>query len=400
MNDINNNMMNAKMFFVILSFALFAMSCGNKKGTAELNTEHEELPPNIVEMNDEQYKTANIELGTIEQKVLSNELKVNGIVNVSPQNLISISAIMGGYIKSTSLVQGSPVSKGQVIAIIENPEFIELQQNYLENLSKLQYAETEYNRQKDLYNENVNSAKTYQLALSEYKSLQSSVYALEQKLKLIGIDAKKLQVEKITGSIPVFSPISGYVTKVNVNIGKYVNPTDVIVEIVNTQNLTLELTVFEKDIDKVSIGQKISFNLPTRPEVKQSAVIYQVGKAINDDKTIRVYASVEKSDKNLLPGMYVNATIEMQNNTVATLPEEAVLNFEDKSYIFIYSERKQEGNKFVTLFELVEVQKGLSHKGFTEVILPESFDLTKNKIVIKGSYNLLSAMKNAGDMAC
>jgi membrane fusion protein, heavy metal efflux system len=400
MNLINKNKMRTKTFFIILASALFAISCNPKKGTEEQSGDHEVLPPNTVEMNDAQYKSAGIELGSIEQKVLNTELRVNGLVNVSPQNLVSISAIMGGYIKSTTLVQGCPVSKGQVIAVIENPEFIELQQSYLESKSKLEYAETEYNRQKDLFKENVNSAKTYQLAVSEFKSLQSTVFALEQKLKLIGIDAKKLEADKMSSSIPVLSPINGYVKIVNVNVGKYVNPTDVIVEIVNTQNLTLELTVFEKDIDQVSIGQKISFILPDKPENKQSAVIYQVGKSLNDDKTIRVYATIDNANKNLLPGMYINAIISTRNDSTTALPEEAVLSFEDKNYIFVFSEKKKEGDKYVSLFKIIEVKKGITNNGFTEVILPKDFELEQNRIVIKGAYNLLSALKNAGEMAC
>jgi membrane fusion protein, heavy metal efflux system len=392
--------MRTKLFLIILVPAMFALSCNSSTEATDQNSEPEVLPPNTVEMNDAQSKAAGIEYGAIENKVLSSELKVNGLVNVLPQNLVSISAIMGGYIKSIHLVQGSPVSRGQVIAVIENPEFIELQQSYLESKSKLEYAETEYNRQKDLYKENVNSAKTLQLAQSEYKSLLSTVSALEQKLLLIGIDAKKLENEKISGTVSIHSPISGYVKSVNVNTGKYVDPTDVIVEIVNTQNLTLELTLFEKDIDKVAIGQKISFNLPDNSENIQSAIVYQVGKAINDDRTIKVYAKIDHADKNLLPGMYVNATIATQNDSTTALPSDAVLSFEDKNFIFIFYDTKKEGDKNVTLYEIIEVEKGVTNNGFTEVIFPKGFDIKKSKIVVKGAYNLLSAMKNAGDMAC
>ncbi len=388
--------MKTKILILSILFSLTVISCKNKKAIEE----HEVLPPNTVEMNDAQTKSAGIEMGDFEQKKLSSELNVNGLVNVLPQNLVSISAIMGGFIKKIALVQGSPVAKGEVIAVIENPDFIELQQNYLESKSKLEYAEAEHNRQHELNNENVNAAKTYQLAVSEYRSLQSKVYALEQKLKMIGMDAKKLKVENISGSLSIVSPINGYVKTINVNVGKYVNSTDVIVEIVNTQNLSLELTVFEKDIDKVSIGQKISFTIPTKPENIQHAVIYQVGKAINADKTIKVYANVDHEIKTLMPGMYVNAIISTKDDAVTALPDEAVLSFEDKNYIFIFFEKKKEGDKFVSLYKLIEVKKGISDDGFTEVILPKDFDKIKSKIVIKGAYNLLSAMKNAGDMAC
>lgn len=392
--------MRTKLFLILILTAVIGISCNSKKASTEENGEHEVLPANIVEMNEAQYKTAGIELGAIEQKALSSELKVNGLVNVSPQNLVSISAIMGGYVKSTTLVQGSPVAKGQVVAVIENTAFIELQQNYLESKSKLDYAEKEYFRQKELNKENVNSAKTLQMAAAEYQSLQSTVFALQQKLKMIGIEAKRLQVENISGSLTITSPISGYVKAVNVNVGKYVNPTDVMFEIVNTQNLTLELSLFEKDIAKVSIGQKISFSIPNAPGSVQTAVVYQVGKALNTDKTIKVYATIGNENKNLLPGMFVNASIKVQNDSLPALPDEAVLSFEDKNYIFVFAEKKKEGDKMVNWFKIVEVQKGVSTNGYSHVILPKDFDLKTLNIVIKGAYNLLSAMKNAGDMAC
>lgn len=390
--------MKANIFYLTLVFSLIITSCKNK--SAGEQAAEEILPLNTVEMNDDQCKMAGIELGQFEYRAMNNVMKVNGIVNVPPQNLVSVSVNMGGFVKSSDLVEGSPVTKGQTLAIIENTEFIELQENYLENKNKLEYAEADYNRQKDLYKENVNSAKSYQMAVSEYKNLKTKVAALEQKLSLINIDAKKLTEDKITSSIAVYSSINGYVKTVNINIGKYVNPTDVMFEIVNNQKLTLELSLFEKDIAGVSIGQKIRFSLPDQPEKEQNAVVYQVGKTIDNDKTVKVYSTVENENKNLLPGMYVNALIETGNDSVITLPDEAVLTFEDKNYIFTYFDKKKENGKYITLFLLVEVKKGISTNGYTEVILPNDFDIKKAKVVIKGAYNLLSAMKNAGDMAC
>ena len=363
--------MKTNIFLLIIILNLVFISCNNKSNSTEEAVEHEILPPNTVEMNDDQSKMANIELGQIEYKSMSNILKINGLINVPPQNLVSISVNMGGFVKSTDLLQGSPVLKGQVLAVIENPEFIELQQNYLESKNNLEYNEAEYNRQKELYKENVNSAKTYQLALSEYKNLKTKVFALEQKLILIGINANQLTEDKISRSISVVSPINGYVKTVNVNIGKYVNPTDVMFEIVNNQKLTLELSLFEKDIEKVSIGQKLRFSLPSKSGKEQTAMIYQVGKTIGDDKTIKIYASIDNENKNLLPGMYVNALIETENDSTTVLPDEAVLTFDDKNYIFTHFERKKEGDKYVTLYLLVEVKKGVSTNGFTEIILPK-----------------------------
>ena len=389
--------MKSNIFFLIVFFSLCFIGCKSKVGAAD---EHEELPPNTVEMNDDQYKVAGIELGQVAYREMNNALKVNGFISVPPQNFVSVSVNMGGFVKSTDLVQGSPVSKGQVLAVIENPEFIELQQNYLEARNNLEYAEADYNRQKDLNAENISSTKSYQLALSEYKNLKTKVAALDQKLSLIGIEAKQLTEDKISRSVSVVSPISGYVKTVNVNIGKYVNPTDVMFEIVNNQKLTLELSLFEKDVEKVSTGQKIRFSVPNKTCIEQTALIYQVGKTIGEDKTIKVYASVNNEDKYLLPGMYVNAMIESGKDSTTVLPDEAVLSFDDKNYIFVYKDRRKEKNKDITDFLMIEVKKGVSNSGYSAVILPKDFDIAKMKVVLKGAYNLLSALKNAGDMAC
>jgi len=383
--------------YFILFIIITLTACSGKK---EIKDEHEVLPENIVEMNNDQVKMAGIELDSLSHKVLGNTLKVNGIISAPPQNIAAVSFSMGGYIRNIQLIQGSSVAKGQVLATIENAEFIELQQNYIESKNQLEYAESEYNRQKNLYKENVSSAKTYQQSLSDYKSLKVKVNALNQKLALIGIDASTVKEDNISRSVRILSPISGYIKSANVNTGKYVNPSDVLFEIVNNQNLLLELSMFEKDISKVSIGQKVNFTTPDKPENVYQAIVYQVGKAIDDDKTIKVYAKVDGSCSELMTGMYINGGIRTTDFEVEALPDEAIVSFDDKSYIFISKGKRIENNKEINDFLMVEVKKGMSGNGYTEVILPDSFDIVNSKIVIKGTYNLLSAMKNAGDMAC
>ena len=171
-------------------------------------------------------------------------------------------------------------------------------------------------------------------------------------------------------------------------------------EVVNNLNLTLELTLFEKDIDKVKPNQKISFFMPNAPDKKQTATIYQVGKAINDDKTVKVYATIDKENIDLLSGMYVKASIEVTNNQGSAVPDDAIVAFDDKHYIFVMKGKRSEDGKNVTDFQMVEVKKGATNNGFTEVILPNGFDILKTKIAIKGAYSLLSALKNAGEMSC
>jgi len=389
---------------IILFSALLIglVSCGKATKAEAKGHEHEHeevLPEDVVELRDDQIKLAKIELGAVEMRSLSGTLKVNGIVSVAPQNLATVCMPLGGFVKSTSLTPGSSVRKGQALAVLENQEFIDIQQNYLETKNKLEYAEAEYKRHKELYKDDVYSQKNLQQVTTEYRNQKAQLRALEQKLSLVGINPTRLTEDNISRSVALVSPISGYVKAVNVSIGKSVSASDVLFEIVNTDNLFLELTLFEKDADKVSNGQKIRFFINNESEAHE-ARIYQTGKSINDDKSYKVYANVVGQCGNMMPGMYVNAVVETRNHETAALPSEAVVSFDDKEYIFVFDKNKdEEGNK-MTEYKMIEVQKGVSENGFTEIILPDGFNIQATKVVVKGAYNLLSAKKNAGEMSC
>ncbi|MEK7719075.1 MAG: efflux RND transporter periplasmic adaptor subunit [Bacteroidota bacterium] len=384
---------------IISAFVIILVSCSaGKKPAADVKAT-EILPEDIVELRGDQIQLAGIQTGAIETRALSGTLKVSGTVAAAPQNLATVSMPLGGFVKSTTLMPGNSVQKGQTLAILENQEFVDIQQNFLEARNKLEYAEAEFNRHTELYKDDVYSQKNLQQVTTEYKNLKAQVKALEQKLALIGINPANFREEDISRAVAVTSPISGYVKTVNINLGKYVAPSDVLFEIVNSDKLFLELTLFEKDADKVTTGQKIRFFINNETE-EHEAVIYQTGKSINTDRTYKVYASVTGTCKNVIPGMYVNAIIESSSNKVAALPSEAIVSFDDKDYIFIFDKNKEEGGKPFTEYRMIKVHKGVTDGGYTEIILPLGFDMHTAKVVLKGAYNLLSAKKNAGEMSC
>jgi len=389
-----------KLSIITLGLIISLNSCitGDGKPVAEA-TEIEVLPENIVELRDDQIKLAGIQTGSVEMRSVSNTLKVNGIISVAPQNQATVSMPLGGFIKNTTLLLGNTVTKGQTLAIIENQDFVDIQQNYLEAKNKLVFAEAEYKRHTDLYKDDVYSEKNVQQVTVDYKNLKALVRSLEQKLFLIGINPDQLSEDNISNHVNLVSPINGFLKAVNVNIGKYVSPTDILFEIVNSNKLFLELTLFEKDADKVASGQKIKFYISNEDEAHE-AVISQTGKSVSDDKTFRVYGIVTSSCKNLLPGMYVNALIEESDLKVTALPSEAVVSFDDKDYIFVFEKEKEEEGNAMTEYMIYQVKKGATSSGYTEITLPEGFDINSAKVVIKGAYNLLSAKKNAGEMAC
>lgn len=383
------------LFAMIIAFASCNAS-GKKVTEAE---ETEVLPDNIVELRADQIKLANITTGAIEMRKLSGILKATGIIAVAPQNLAMVSMPLGGFVKSTNLLPGATVKKGQTLAVIENAQFIEIEQNYLELKNKLEYVEADYHRQSELYKNEVASTKEMQQITSEFKTLKVQIKALEEKLALIGINPSGLNENNISRSVTLTSPISGYIKTVNVSIGKSVSETDVLFEIVDPDNMFIELTLFEKDVNKVLPGQNIHFKI-NNENTMHNARVYQTAQSISDDKTYKVFATVLGTNKNVLPGMYVSAEIEAETGEVTTVPTEAIVSFDETDYIFVYSKDKTEDGKPFTEYSMIPVSKGVASDGYTQIILPASFDFSTAKVVVKGAYNLLSAKKNAGEMAC
>ncbi len=244
----------------------------------------------------------------------------------------------------------------------------------------------------------MSSATTFQRTTADYKSIKARVSALAEKLALIGINANQLRAsEKISRTINVYSPISGYVSRVNVNIGKYMHPADVMFEIINTEHLHAELTVFEKDIGKIKEGQKIRFTLPNEDNIERLATVHLVGRLINEHRVVKVHGHLEKEDEQYLPGMFIKAFIEISNSTVNALPEEAIVQSGGKRYIYIFKGHRIEDNLEMSDFEMIEIQEGVAEGLYKEVVLPDTFDINANQIVLKGAYSLISKMKLAGE---
>lgn len=403
MNFIKTHALSIFLFFIL---ALAAFACGRESAPEAQPEEHHDEEYNTVEITENQFKTAGIELSKVERKQISGTIKVNGVLDVPPQQLVSISAPLGGFLKNTILLQGSRVKKGESIATIENLEFIQIQQDYVEAKSQLELTKADYERQQQLAAENVNSGKTLQQAKTAFTTWQAKYNGFVEKLKVLNINTAAVDNGDIKSSINLYSPISGYVTQVNVNIGKFVSATDILFEIVDTEHLHAELIVFEKDVRKLRIGQKVRFTLANETE-ERMATVYLIGREINKDRTIQIHCHIDREDTELLPGMYLKAAVETGGAEVPALPDEAVIDFQGRKYIFVVSQEqavnqnetpekeagakpRQEGKHFT----MMEIQVGNSELGYTEVMLPENFNI-ETPVATKGAYSLLSKMKNS-----
>lgn len=373
---------------IYLSVIIILLSACSEKKPATDNTDKAENT-NIVTLTGAQLKNASILTGKIEQREISSVLKLNGKIDVPPQNMVSISVPLGGYLKSTKLLPGMHVNKGEAIAMIEDQQYIQLQQDYLTAKARIGYLENEYNRQKDLNQSKASSDKVFQQAEAEYRSQQVLISSLAEKLQLIGINVRTISASKISRSVNIHSPITGFVSKVNVNIGKYVSPTEVLFELVNPTDIHLALKVYEKDLDKLYIGQKLVAYTNNQPAKKHEAEILLIGRDLSADRNADVHCHFETYDKTLVPGTYMNAEVQVKNTKAYAIANEAIVQFEGKQYIY-----KVIGNR---QFEMTEVNIGESENGFTEILLPTKAMTANTVFVTKGAYSLLMMMKNKAE---
>lgn len=373
---------------IYLSVIILTLSaCGDKKPAAE--TTDKSVNPNLVTLTDAQLKNASITTGKIAQQEISSILKLNGKIDVPPQNMVSISVPLGGYLRSTKLLPGMHVNKGEAIAVIEDQQYIQLQQDYLTAKARIGYLENEYNRQKDLNQNKASSDKVFQQAEAEYRSQQVLISSLAEKLQLIGINVRSISATKISRSVNIYSPITGFVSKVNVNIGKYVSPTEVLFELVNPTDIHLALKVYEKDLAKLYIGQKLTAYTNNEPAKKHDAAILLIGRDLSADRNADVHCHFETYDKTLVPGTYMNAEIQVKNAKAFAIANDAIVQFEGKQYIYKVIGSLQ--------FEMTQVNAGESVNGFTEIVSPTK-DITSNAIfVTRGAYSLLMMMKNKAE---
>lgn len=359
----------------------FVQCKGNETTTEEVVVQEE---TDIVQLTDAQLKHVELETTKIQEHTIATVLKLNGKIDVPPQNLISVTNPLGGYVKQTKLMPGMHIKKGEQIAIMEDPRYIELQQNYLIAKDKYEFAKLDYQRQKDLNASQASSDKVMQQAQAEMNAQRIAMNALGQQLSLININPSTLTHNSISRSIAIYSPINGFVSNTYVNIGKYVTPSDVMFELIDPSDIHLNLKVYEKDLDKLEVGQRVVSFTNNNPAKKYEGEIVLISMDVNTEGTSEVHCHFENFEKNLLPGMYMNAEIDTHSSLTKALPEESVVYFEGKHFIFVETGKQT--------YQLTAVEVGETENGFTAILNADT--LTNKTIVSKGAYTLLMKLRN------
>jgi len=373
----------AAVLFLTIALLSGCSSGGNENANAQVD---EPVSPDEIIVTSEQFAATEMQLGKITQQSFSDRIQISGITDVPPAYKAAVSVYFGGTVKDVQLLVGQSINKGDVLFTLENPDYVQMQQDYLTAKNRLSYLKAEYERQKELLKENVSSRKKFAKAESDYFSVLSEYNAMDKKLRLLNVNPEKLDYNSITSAVAVRAPIGGYVTQVNITKGQYLSPNSVAVAIVNTEHMHLELNVFEKDITKIKKGQSIRFSLPDDGSNYYEGEVFLVGQAVySDDRTINVHGHLknESGEKNFIPGMYIEAEILVDEIKRPALPSDAIVNAEDENYILV---KKTFGNdKYSFIKKRVEI--GKTNDGNTEILNADEFG--DSEIVIKGAFNLI-----------
>ncbi len=345
-----------------------------------------------VHLSELKFNSLGIKVDVIPVRPLSGVVEANGQLEVPPQHEATVTAILGANVTSIKVIEGDKVKKGQTLATLSHPNLSQLQTNYVRAYNQLQFLEKDYQRQKKLYDEKVGSGMTFQQTQADYMSMKGEVKGYETQLRQLSMNIGKVKGGDIYQNVPVVSPIDGYIEKVEVQIGQYVDPQLGMFMIVNTDHIHADLMVFEKDVYKVKKGQQIFFTVESVPGTTLTAKIYSVGKQFEQNpKAVHVHAEIEQKKEFLIPGMYINGRIHTGENAVMALPESAIIEEDGKPYIFM-AEAHEEDGKTEWAFKAVEIRTGITEDGWVEIKLLEPLP-EGTKVAWDNAYYLISEMK-------
>ena len=374
-----------KIYSSIIFVFLCLVSCQSDK--KEPQSKKVLTPENSIQLSDAQIKNAKLVVGYPEERTVKGILQLQGTVTVPPKSVVTVSIPLGGYIKKTDLMAGMHVRKGQVLAVVEDMQYIQLQQDYLTAKEKFQLAQSEFNRQKELNAKKASSDKLFEQTATEMQTQHIYMSSLAQKLGLLGINVKKLTASTISKTVVIRSPINGLVAKINVNVGKYISATDMLFELIEMSDIVLTMNVFEKDIQQLSVGQTVTAFTNANPSKKYKAKIAYINQSLNDDRAAEVICKVNQYETSLIPGLFINAEAEFNNEKAITVPEDAVVRWQGSFFVFSVSTNG--------IYKMVPVETGSSANGYLQIKSP-IIDQS-SKIVIKNAYTLLMSFMNKGD---
>ncbi len=370
-----------KLLFFTSIFFLFFSCSDNEKQDQQASAKKAKS----VFLTKKQLEDLKIVLSDPEIKSIGLSIYANGKIEVPPMNKSFISLPFGGFVKSIKVLDGDVVKKGEELLTIEHPEIIQLQQEYLEIQANLDFLKSEVERMDILVKNEAGSLKNLQAAKSNFNMAKAKLSGLKAKLEMADVNMIKLNKGEIQRRIPISAPFDGVVTKIMTNVGEFAAETSNLLEIIDLKHAHAEVFIFEKDINFIQVGQKVT--LKTVDDSKEiTATVYLVGKEVGKDRTIKVHCHLDKESDSFVPGTFFKATILTNPTNLTTLDSESFIKIQNKDAIFVNTTVKGEKYEFIPYFVRILKQDN----GRTAFEYINEKPTASSKIVSKETFEVLS----------
>lgn len=380
----------------VITFVGFSFLSQSKAETSESENQEEEIDFQNIPLSEKQVKAVDLKMGEAQEREMDAMLHVNGSLVLRAQDMGNVSSLMGGIVKNVYVKEGQMVSRGQVVATIENTDVVTLQREYYTAYKESEMARLELDRQKTLASAGAGIKKTLQMSEKNYKVAQANLLGTGRQLQQMGISTKEVAKGKFTTVFPLRAPISGTVSDMQASLGSYADMQTPLMKIRNNHAVECDLNVFEKDIAKVKVGDQVLVSLTNQPGVNVSGRVYGMNQYLNKGtKSVAVHVKLDaKRGAKLFEGMYVSGQIATGRQLCMTLPDKAIVSADGKQYVFALNQQHSKGGTYS--FSRHEVTTGVSNNGYTEVALCKHLKKGQ-KIVTDNAFYLASLTGDHGE---
>ena len=380
----------------VITFVGFSFLSQSKAETSESENQEEEIDFQNIPLSEKQVKAVDLKMGEAQEREMDAMLHVNGSLVLRAQDMGNVSSLMGGIVKNVYVKEGQIVSRGQVVATIENTDVVTLQREYYTAYKESEMARLELDRQKTLASAGAGIKKTLQMSEKNYKVAQANLLGTGRQLQQMGISTKEVAKGKFTTIFPLRAPISGTVSDMQASLGSYADMQTPLMKIRNNHAVECDLNVFEKDIAKVKVGDQVLVSLTNQPGVNVSGRVYGMNQYLNKGtKSVAVHVKLDaKRGAKLFEGMYVSGQIATGRQLCMTLPDKAIVSVDGKQYVFALNQQHSKGGTYS--FSRHEVTTGVSNNGYTEVALCKHLKKGQ-KIVTDNAFYLASLTGDHGE---
>lgn len=384
-------------------FAFLAKQTGSEAHAYEEH-EHEEVDFDHIPLTAKQVSTVDLKMGEAVEREMDATIEAKGSLVLRAQAMGDVASLMGGIVKSIFVKEGQLVHRGQIVASVENTDVVSLQREYYSAAKECELAKADLERQLLLRKQGAGVKRTLQQTRKDYQVAHANLLGIGRQLAQMGISTSAVAKGKFTTAFPLRAPISGVVSQLTASLGSYADMQTPLMKIRNTQAVECDLNVFEKDLAKVKVGNRVTLSLTNQPGVKLSGTVYGMNQYFNDgSKSVAVHIKMDDSSLKtsrinhikLFDGMYVSGQIATGSQRCLALPSEAIVSTDGKQYVFALNGEPKKGEYS---FSRHEVSTGVTCGGFTEVKLCDHLKAGK-KIVTDNAFYLASLTGEHGEHA-